>query len=222
MRGARGPRSHVSLQRKHAPFAAGAGPLSFSLSLSLLLSPIPAIYRTPSPSLYLARARALSVSIPLSICLSLLLFSPSVCLARSLSPLASLLARSEKREKEGKRERERERASAQRAGPHRIMTCVGWPCGSCSLGLSISHHPAVCSSISHCLSISHHPSCRAVRVAMASLVWHHHMHWLAMRLMLLTSHQQTEVNYLPRLSSRLISLERSMLSIDRAGEIDLL
>ena len=35
------------------------------------------------------------------------------------------------------------------------------------------------------------------------------------------SHQQPEVNYLPRFSPRLISLERYTLSVYRAGEIDL-
>ena len=34
-------------------------------------------------------------------------------------------------------------------------------------------------------------------------------------------HQQPKVNYLPRFSSQLISLERYMLSVYRAGEIDL-
>ena len=34
-------------------------------------------------------------------------------------------------------------------------------------------------------------------------------------------HQQPEVNYLPRFSPRLISLERYTLSVYRAGEIDL-
>ena len=35
------------------------------------------------------------------------------------------------------------------------------------------------------------------------------------------SHQQPEVNYLPRFSPQLISLERYTLSVYRAGEIDL-
>ena len=34
-------------------------------------------------------------------------------------------------------------------------------------------------------------------------------------------HQQPEVNYLPRFSPQLISLERYTLSVYRAGEIDL-
>ena len=36
-----------------------------------------------------------------------------------------------------------------------------------------------------------------------------------------TYHQQPEVNYLPRFSPQLISLERYTLSVHRAGEIDL-
>ena len=42
----------------------------------------------------------------------------------------------------------------------------------------------------------------------------HHRH-------LLPSHQQPEVNYLPRFSPQLISLERYTLRVYRAGEIDL-
>jgi len=36
------------------------------------------------------------------------------------------------------------------------------------------------------------------------------------------NHQQPEVNYLPRFSPQLISLERYTLSVYRAGQIDLL
>ena len=38
---------------------------------------------------------------------------------------------------------------------------------------------------------------------------------------ILSSHQQPEVNYLPRFGPQLISLERYTLSVTRAGEIDL-
>ena len=48
----------------------------------------------------------------------------------------------------------------------------------------------------------------------STMVGVHHRHPLP-------SHQQPEVNYLPRFSPQLISLERFTLSVYRAGEIDL-
>ena len=53
------------------------------------------------------------------------------------------------------------------------------------------------------------------------LIYHHEDPIVKTALLQRVYHQQPEVNYLPRFSPQLISLERYTLSVYRAGEIDL-